>query len=81
MGLISLPIQKRASKIFNRDSVTDIEGQTRSVITNPFGYFRFEEVPVGETYIFTVSSKRYRFTPQVISVNDEISELIFTAEP
>lgn len=52
-----------------------------TTITNPFGYFRFENVEAGSTYIINVSSKRFIFAPQVVSVNEDIAGLIFTGQP
>ncbi len=60
--------------------LTDIQGAVRSARTSTFGYFRFEDVPVGETYVIGVSSKQYRFTPRIIAVSDEISDLILIPE-
>lgn len=62
-------------------TITDANGESRRVMTNPFGYYRFDEVTAGETYVFTVTHKRYRFAPTVISVVDEMTELNFMAEP
>ncbi len=52
-----------------------------TTITNPFGYYNFE-VPSGQTYFVTVSSKNYSFSnpTQVINVNDNVTDLNFTAE-
>lgn len=52
-------------------------------LTNPFGYFSFESVLAGETYIVEISSKRYQFEQptRVISVKDDISGLEFVASP
>lgn len=61
-------------------TLTDQRGNTRSVRTGTFGYFRLEGVSVGETYVVGVSSKQYQFTPQVIAVSDEITDLILTPE-
>lgn len=61
-------------------TLTDSSGNTRSVRTTTFGYFRFDEVEVGNTYVFQVVSKRYVFAPQVISLNEELDGLIFTAQ-
>jgi subtilisin-like proprotein convertase family protein len=55
-------------------------GGTRTAITNGFGYYRFEDVGVGENYVFGISSKRYQFAPQVITVNEEMTDLNFTAQ-
>jgi hypothetical protein len=60
-------------------SLTDSNGETSRAVTNSFGYFRFEAVPVGQTYVVTVGHKRYRFTPQVVTVEDEITDLDFVA--
>jgi hypothetical protein len=64
-----------------RISLTDQNGETRSVMTNPFGYYRFKEVESGATYVFNVFSKRYTFAPQAVTVTEELRELNFIAEP
>jgi hypothetical protein len=58
-------------------------GTNRAVMTNPFGYYRIDDVQAGETYIFTVSSKRHRFAnpSHVVSVVDELTALDFIADP
>lgn len=57
--------------------LTDTDGIRRSALTNHFGYYRFEQVEVGQTYIFSVFSKKYQFAPQVVTVNEETDNLIF----
>jgi len=59
--------------------ITLQNGNTRIARTNSFGYYQFEDIEVGQTLIITVNSKRYQFTPQVISINDSITNLDFTA--
>ena len=61
----------------------DSDGQTRSARTNQFGYFRFEDVEVGNTYIFNVWHKQYVFpnSPRVLQVDDRIDKLVFRASP
>jgi hypothetical protein len=56
-----------------RIAVIESGGTNRVVLTNPFGYYRVDEVQAGKTYVFTVSTKRHRFaTPtRVVSVADE----------
>lgn len=58
---------------------TDGQGNFRSIRTNSFGYFSFEAVEVGQTYVFNVQAKGYSFSPQIISLKDEFSELNFFA--
>ncbi len=60
--------------------LTDMQGVSRTAKTGTFGNFNFETVEVGETYTIQVISKSFQFTPQVITVTDEISELNFTAQ-
>lgn len=47
--------------------------------TNTFGYYRFSEVPAGETYVITVNSKRYTFSnpSQIVNLQDNIADLDF----
>ena len=59
--------------------MTDSSGEIRYARTNPFGYYRFVNVVVGQTYIFNVNSKRYAFAPQVVSVSEELTGLNFIA--
>ncbi len=64
-------------------SLTDRNGNTRTLMTNSFGYYSFSSVAAGETYIISVQSNRYQFAQptRVLSVNDEITDLDFTALP
>jgi CSLREA domain-containing protein len=60
--------------------LTDTAGNTRSASTSTFGYYRFDEVAAGQTYVLTVVSKRYQFTPQVVTVTEDLNELNFAAQ-
>ena len=60
--------------------LTDMNGASRSARTNSFGYYRFDDAAVGETYILNVRSKRFRFAPQVVSVTEGLTDLNFFAE-
>ncbi len=59
--------------------LTDMDGNSRTAGTSMFGYFRFDDVEVGNTYILTAVSKGYVFEQQTISILDEISDLEFIA--
>jgi CSLREA domain-containing protein len=59
-------------------SMTDGRGSTRTARANSFGFYRFETVAAGETYIFEVAVKRRRAASQIVSVTDEITELNLT---
>ncbi|MEZ5424294.1 MAG: carboxypeptidase-like regulatory domain-containing protein [Pyrinomonadaceae bacterium] len=56
-------------------------GERSVARTSPFGYFAFEDVESGATYIVNVSSKRYRFEPRSVTVGDNIDDLRLTALP
>jgi hypothetical protein len=60
----------------------DATGETRVAFTNPFGYFRFTDVPAGETYIFNVRAKRYSFSQatQIRSIFGETDNIVFVAD-
>ncbi|MGI8786413.1 MAG: choice-of-anchor Q domain-containing protein [Pyrinomonadaceae bacterium] len=61
-------------------TLTDSSGNRRLARTTALGYFHFEDVAAGETYIIQVVSKRYRFTPQVLSINQNITDLELTMQ-
>jgi Concanavalin A-like lectin/glucanases superfamily/Cohesin domain/Carboxypeptidase regulatory-like domain len=61
-------------------TMTDASGNVRSYRTGSFGYFNFDEVEAGQTYVFSVNSKLYTFAPQILPINDDVSDLIFTAQ-
>lgn len=56
-------------------------GESSVSRTSPFGYFRSEELPVGDLYIITVQHKRYEFTNNTISftLQEDVTGLLFTA--
>ncbi len=61
--------------------MTNNRGEKTIARSNGFGYFRFADVPSGETYTVTVKSKQYKFTPKVINVTQDLTDLILTAQP
>jgi len=60
--------------------LTDQNGSTRTARTNPFGYYRFEDIEVGQTLIVNVFHKRYQFTPQVVTLYEAVENLDFTVQ-
>ena len=63
-----------------RVTLTDFNGATRSMQTSSFGYYRFDDLEAGATYIVSVNHKRYFFEPQVVSAIEDLTELNFMAE-
>lgn len=64
-------------------SLTGNDGQTRTVLTNSFGYYSFYQLQAGETYVLTVAGKRFRFAQasQIITTNENLAGIDFIAEP
>ena len=53
------------------------------VSTSSFGYFSFENLAIGETYVLTVNSRRFTFQvpSRVISLTDNATGIDFVADP
>ncbi len=64
-----------------RLTLTDPFGNVRTAVSNSFGYYRFDGIPVGYTYIVGVRAKDYSFTPRQVDVVDEVNNLNMEAEP
>lgn len=64
-------------------TLTNGAGVSRSATTNSFGYYRFDNVASGETYILTVNNKKYLFTdsPRVVNVQNDLTDVDFRASP
>jgi hypothetical protein len=58
-------------------------GESRFVVTNPFGFYEFDDLEAGQSYVFEVSQKQYVFPngAQLITVNDSLADVNFIAEP
>lgn len=56
-------------------------GEARYAISSSLGFYHFDGVPVGETYVMTVSSKRFVFDPdtRVITLSEEVTGFDWTA--
>ena len=55
-------------------------GARREARTNPFGFYRFDNVAAGSSYTIAVISRLYTFTPQTIQVNSNLTDVNFVAE-
>jgi Carboxypeptidase regulatory-like domain len=63
-------------------TLTNASGDVLAARTSPFGYYRFEGVLAGETYILRIRSKRYTFSQstRVLSVLDNLENVDFIAD-
>jgi hypothetical protein len=59
------------------------DGTRRLATTTTFGYYAFDGVPAGGTYVLEISARRYTFADpsRVISVQDHLTGVDFTALP
>jgi CSLREA domain-containing protein len=66
-----------------RLSLTDSKGQIRWATTNPFGFYRFTDLPTGDEYILAISSKTYQFNQpsRILSLQENLEGENFTAIP
>lgn len=58
-------------------AITNESGATSQVLTNGFGLFSFTDIEPGHTYIITVRSRRFEYSPQVILINDSVADVDF----
>ncbi len=65
-----------------RLTLTAPDGVIRTAITSTFGYYAFDGVEVGHTYLLEIASKRFWFAnpTRVFSVQDQITDMDFTAQ-
>jgi hypothetical protein len=64
-----------------RVTLTGINGGSRSAMTNGFGYFEFGNVESGQTYTLSVEPRRYTFTPVMVSVTGNMTQVNLIAQP
>ncbi|MEO8041817.1 MAG: CSLREA domain-containing protein, partial [Acidobacteriota bacterium] len=55
-------------------------GEIKTALTNPFGYYSFSDVAVGQTFLVSVEHKRYTFDARTISVSDDVTGIDFTPQ-
>ncbi len=57
-------------------TLTDMSGNTYYGTTNHFGYFNVPDVRAGRAYIINVRSKGYSFDDQMITVNEQLDDVV-----
>jgi hypothetical protein len=65
----------------SRVSMTDASGNVRSTLTSVFGYYRFDNITPGGTYTIGATSRLYTFTSQTLQINNDLTDVNFTAQP
>lgn len=54
-------------------------GGVKTTLTDSTGFYRFDNVATGETYVLQAAAKRYEFAAQAVSITGETTDLNFTA--
>lgn len=62
-------------------TITDARGNTRMTTTSSFGYYRFDDVESGQTYLVNANLRRYTFESRSVMVGDDLSNVDFVAVP
>ena len=61
-------------------TLTDSAGVTRTALTNPFGYYKFDGVSAGQTVILGASSKGLQFAERALNVSESVEDFNLTAQ-
>jgi hypothetical protein len=80
-GQVTMAGGRGISKVRVMISGGDLE-EPLYTLTNAFGYYKFENLTVGETYILEVTSRRYSFAnpTSVVTLQDNVSGTNFIGE-
>ncbi len=80
-------VRGRLVSTFNRSlananvSITNTAtGEVRYSRSNQLGYFNFQELEVGNIYVIEVNSKRFRFENHTFTLNEDLTDLVLTAQ-
>lgn len=62
-------------------TITDQDGTSRSFTTTRNGEYQFDNILSGANYTISASQPRYRFSPRIVSVTDNVTGFDLQAEP
>ena len=60
--------------------LTGTTGTQHSALSSPTGQFTIQGVTAGDSYQLVTTHKSYQFSPRLINVQDEITDLVITAQ-
>jgi hypothetical protein len=64
-----------------RVTLIDNLGNSRSAVTNAFGYYTFDGVIAGRSYVVSIEAKSYRFASRLLTLGDSVADFDFVALP
>jgi CSLREA domain-containing protein len=56
-------------------------GEVRTARSTTLGYFNIQDLQTGDFYVVSVNSKRYQFNNQSFTLDENIDDLVLTANP
>lgn len=60
--------------------LTAPDGSTRTTLSSSFGYYQFNDVESGRTYVVSAATKRYQFEPMVVAASGNLAGLDLVAQ-
>jgi hypothetical protein len=63
-----------------RVTFSDINGRSRSIVTNAFGFYEIDDVTAGSTFVTNVSARGLFFAPRLVQVFDSLTDVNFTPQ-
>lgn len=66
-----------------RLTLTEADGTVHSTATTSRGYFRFEDIPAGQTCVISITARGYTFAEpsRILYLTDDLTELNFVSLP
>ena len=86
-GRITVPAASISGRVITPDgrgvrgatvTIVDSNGFARTVTTSSFGYYTFDDLTAGASYVIGVSSRQYRFATRTIELTDSLTDVDFT---
>lgn len=62
-------------------AITDTHGNRLATRSSPFGYFGFNDLPTGETYVLSVQDHSGHFPEQAFTLTGDLTDFDLTADP
>jgi sugar lactone lactonase YvrE len=63
-----------------RVTFTDQSGTVKTAITNSYGFYTFNGLPAGSSYVGTVTARGYSFASRVVQAIDSLTDVDFAAQ-
>jgi hypothetical protein len=62
-------------------TLTDMNGESRTIISNASGFYQFGNVERSHTYTITVESRSYIFAPVTVNATDNLANVNLISQP